>query len=333
MKIAVLFFLCALQTPAPAPAPAPAATPKPYEGTLAQGLQEVERLAEAGKKQEALELSERLLSLGRRAPVEYARGVVHAQAAEREPSADAFQHSRSDGVGELRLASIYNLGSLALAEGEDWFKKLPEISGKPPAHVPAQPPSAAPGQPPAGPDALAEARKSYLAAREHFVERLRAQWDDADTRANSELVQRRLKRLDEIEKQRKEEEQKKKQQQQSKDGKDPKDKQDNKDKQDPKDSDKQKDDPKDKPDEQQPPQDPKDQQPDKPKDPKQPDPQKPDNAQKDQQPPKPQDAQQKELSKEEMTRLLDKLQQLEDQAAKLRAQIHKARRVAVKKDW
>ncbi len=68
---------------------------------------------------------------------------------------------------------------------------------------------------------------------------------------------------------------------------------------------------------------------------KKPEPPKPEDKpqQGDQPPPQPKDEQQKQLSKEELTRLLDKLQQLEEQAAKLRAQIHKARRVAVKKDW
>ncbi len=209
---------------------------------------------------------------------------------------------------------MYNLGSLALEQGEEWYQKLPEISAKP---GPAQ------GQAP-GPEPLGEARKSYLAARERFVERLRAQWNDADTRADVELVQRRLKRLDEIEKQRKQEQQKQQNKQDSKNDKQQQDKQD---------PDKPKDDPKDK-DKQDPQQQPEPQDQDK-QDPQKPEPQKPEDQTKPGEEPKPQpkDEQQKQLSKEELTRLLDKLQQLEEQAAKLRAQIHKARRVAVKKDW
>jgi hypothetical protein len=313
--------------------------PQPWKGTLAQGLQRVQELAQAGQKEEALALAEALASARRtsraRAAVEYARGVVHAGAGEREPAGESFEHARADGAGELRLASMYNLGTLALEQGEECYKKLPEVSGKPAAPPPPVP-GAAPGAPaaPPGPDPLAEARKSYLAARARFVERLRAQWDDADTRANLELVQRRLKRLDEIEKQRKEEQQK--QQQQSKDSKndkDAKDKQDPKGKQDKQDPDKPKDDQKDKQDPQQQPPDPKDQQQDK-QDPQKPEQQKPDEQPKPGEEPKPpESAPQPQLSKEELTRLLDKLQQLEEQAAKLRAQIHKARRVAVKKDW
>ena len=321
-----LLLVCALLLQDPAKAPAPAR----FEGTLAQGLKRIEELATAAQKDEALALSEQLLSaFGSRArpAIEYARGVVQAGVKEREPAGESFQHARADGAGALRLASIYNLGALALEGAEECYQKLPEVSGKQP------PAAAAPGKAPPGPDALAEARKGYLAARERFVERLRAQWNDADTRADVELVQRRLKRLDEIEKKRKEEEQKKqKQQQDSKNDKDPKDKQDpqDKDKQDP---DPKKDDAqdKDKQPDQQPAQDPKDK--DK-QDPKKPEDHKPDEQKPgEQQKPQPKDAQDPQLSKEEMTRLLDKLQQLEEQAAKLRAQIHKARRVAVKKDW
>lgn len=313
MSVLALILLCLAQQPAAAP--------------LAQGLQRVEQLALGGQKAEALAQAQQLLAgRGARecAAIEYARGVVHAGASEREPAAAAFQRTRADGAGELRLAAMYNLGSLALEQAEEWFKKLPEVSGKPAAAQPQ-------GQPP-GPDALQEAKQGYLAARERFVERLRAQWNDADTRADVELVQRRLKRLEEIEKQRKEEQQKQQQKQDSKNDKPQQDKQDPKDKQDP---DKPKDDPKDKDKEKQDPQqqpDPKDK--DK-QDPQKPEPPKPEDKpqQGDQPPPQPKDEQQKQLSKEELTRLLDKLQQLEEQAAKLRAQIHKARRVAVKKDW
>jgi len=301
---------------------------QPQKTTLAQGLQRVQELAGAAQKDEALALCTELLAgrtPGECAALEYARGVVHAGANEREPARAAFERSRADGAGELRLSSMYNLGSLALEQGEEWYHKLPEVTGKQPAAPPAQ------GQAP-GPDPLAEARKSYLAARERFVERLRAQWNDADTRADVELVQRRLKRLDEIEKQRKEEQQKKDQQKQQ----DPKDPKSQQDKQDPKDKpDPDKQDPKDKSKDKQDPQQPDPQDKDKQKqDPQQPEPPKPEDQDQpgEQQKPPPAEAQ-PQLSKEELTRLLDKLQQLEDQAAKLRAQIHKARRVAVKKDW
>ncbi|MBK7641560.1 MAG: hypothetical protein IPJ19_00695 [Planctomycetes bacterium] len=346
--IAALVLVLAQQAPAAEPA---------WKGTPAQALARIQELADAAQKDEALAFARELLapdegplwkrrarewlglasfSSSDRAAIEYARGVVHAGAKERDAAAESFQRTRADGAGELRLASIYNLGSLALEAGEEWYHKLPEVSGKQPG---AQPPAPAPaaGQPgaAAAPDPLAEARKQYLAAREHFVERLRAQWNDADTRADVELVQRRLKRLDEIEQQRKQEEQKKQQQQSKNDKQDDKQKQDQKDDQKPQDSDS-KDKDKEKQD-QQPQPDPqdKDKPPEQDKD-KQDQP-KPDEQKQpgdeDKPQPKPDEGQEQQLSKEEMTRLLDKLQQLEEQAAKLRAQIHKARRVTVKKDW
>ncbi len=332
--------------PEPASAPAPSAA---YRGTFAQGLDELRTLALAKKEADALALSAALEPLARsdreRAALAYARGVTHARVEQRQPANAEFQHARADGQDQLRLHSIYNLGGLALQEAEGWYKQLPEVSGQPaqgqpaPVPVPAPKAAAAPGQP-KPPDALAEARKAYLAAREHFVERLRAQWDDADTRADVELVQKRLKRLDEIEKQRKEQEQKQKDQQKQQDDKqkqdqkdkDKQDKQDPKDKQD-KDQEKQ-DQPKDSNDPQKdkqekPPEQPQDKDKDKQEQPKPEDQPKP----QEQPQPKPADAQEKQLTQEEMTRLLDKLQELEKQADKLRAQIHKARRVAVKKDW
>ena len=51
------------------------------------------------------------------------------------------------------------------------------------------------------------ARKAYLLARGHFVERLTLDPEDPDTRANTELVIRRLRELDEIERAREEQEQ------------------------------------------------------------------------------------------------------------------------------
>lgn len=347
MNPAALLLAFVAQVPQPAAPPAPA-----FRGSFADGLAELRTLALAKEEQQALALATELEPLARgdaqRAALAYARGVTHQRLAERQPAGAEFQHARADGRDELRLSSIYNLGALALDEAEGWYKQLPEVSGQTPqpgagappaAPVPPVPPvpnSATPGGAPKPPDALAEARKAYLAAREHLVERLRAQWDDADTRADVELVQKRLKRLDEIEKQRKEQQQKQKDPQQKpqddkqdpkQDPKDPQQKQDPKDKQDGQDQ-KPEDKPQDQPQDQPPSEKPQD------KDKPQPDPQQKPEEQKPPEPQtKPADAQEKQLTQEEMTRLLDKLQELEQQAEKLRAKIHKARRQSVKKDW
>src|SRR5690606_24191728 len=138
-------------------------------------------------------------------------------AVRREQACLAFESARLlAGPGALRLDATYDLGSLFLAAGEEQRAKLPEISGQP-AQPPPPPPVAAPGgaAPQAPPDPLQLARAAYLAARERLVERLRMDWRDPDTQANVELVQRRLRELDEIERQR--EQEKKEQEQQQKD--------------------------------------------------------------------------------------------------------------------
>ena len=63
------------------------------------------------------------------------------------------------------------------------------------------------------PDPLQTARAAYLAAKEPLIERLRADWRDEDTRANLELIQRRLAELDEIERRREEQRQEQQQDQ------------------------------------------------------------------------------------------------------------------------
>lgn len=277
-----------------------------------------------------------------RAEIAFARGVVEHVAGEDAAARAAFERARADaGPGELRLASGYQLGTSRLLEGERWRAEIPEIqaanaaaSGAPqaaPVPVPPVPPVAAgpggasaPGQP-APPDPLKEARTAYLAARERFVDRLRADWTDAAVRANTELVQRRLKELDAIEEKRKEEEEKKEQEKQ--DSKDP-NKDPNQQKQD------SKDDKSDSKDEQDPANQPK---PDDPKpDEKPPEEQEPEEAPaEDEKPPQadPTRAEERELSKEEMTRLLDLLKQREQQWKKLQKELQHARRGKVKKDW
>lgn len=281
-----------------------------------------------------------------RAEVLYAAGLVSVEGEQRTRGEDEFGRAQAlAGPGELRLVSGFQLGTTALLEGETWRAQIPEIQAKsgaaPGAPAHAQPPtprpsapnaSGAPGEPEAPPDPLAQARAAYLRARERFVERLRADWRDADTRANTELVQRRLKELDEIEQQRKEQEQ----QDQKNDKQDP----NSKDKQDP--NAKPKPDDKSEPpkDPQQDPQQKPDQ--DKPDEPK-PDEQKPDDAQKqdpqkpdekqDGEQPDPSKMEERQLTKEEMTRLLDLLEQRDEQWKKLQQQLQSARRARAKKDW
>lgn len=351
-------------TDAPAPPPV-----EPWTGTLAEGLAEVRRLVDSKDPEAARALCERLvapnamlrwkeralasggaeralarvaepvfdalgvesLSAPARAEVRYASGVAATHAGDGRAADDAFGSALAlAGPGELRLDSGYQLATVALLEAEAARLQIPELreklGGPNGAPAPQQPaPPAANAQPgdPAAPDPIQVARALYLRARERFVERLRADWRDADARANTELVLKRLKELDELEKKREEQKQKDpkqnpdpKQQNDSKDPKDPQQKE-----QDPKDSK-----PKDGQDSKDPKPDEKPQEPEKPEDSKDPkDAQKKDAA--------PQPGEERELTKEEMTRLLDVLKQREQQWKKLQQQLHQARRAKVKKDW
>lgn len=271
-----------------------------------------------------------------RAAVQYARGVVLSLAQRSQEAEQAFEFARSlAGPGPLRLDAIYDLGFLALERGEALRAQIPELNPAPggPGSAQLATPPAAPapggGEPP---DPIELARAAYLDAREHFVERLRSDFDDADTQANVELIQRRLAELKQLEKKREEQ---KKEQQQKKDKQDEQSKQDQDKSNENKDPDQQKDSKDQPPDEQKPkPEEPKDKQPedaqDKKKEEQDQQAQKKDDPSKNEQQPEPKE---ELLTKEEMMRLLDLLKQREEQGQRLQQQLHHARRVKVKKDW
>jgi hypothetical protein len=345
----------------------------PYEGGFVRGMRELRQHARAGEYEQALALADGLLAaepggswrtsvenatggwsegvlaqfegplewLGvetrtsaDRAEVHYARGFVLHELARREESRESFGKARVlAGPGPTRLDAVYDLGTSALLEGEEWRAKIPEISGAqtPPAPGPAVPPAGSgspiPGaQPPAPEDPLPRAKAAYLEAREHLVERLRSDWQDADSRANAELVMRRLREIEKIEKQR-EEEQKQQQQQQPQDQK--KDPQQNQGQDKPQ-GDQQK---QEKPEDQKP-----DEQKDKPPEEKK-DESKPEDASKDDssknEPPKDPASKPEEhqLTKEEVQRLLDKLAEHEKEGEEVHERLQRLRRVPVKRDW
>ncbi|MDP6763518.1 MAG: hypothetical protein QF903_15085 [Planctomycetota bacterium] len=123
----------------------------------------------------------------------YARGLVRLEAEDAPGALRGFDLARSlGGPGGLRLDATYDLGVTAFLEGEEWRGLLLDQPAGRPGLI-----GAAPAPDGEQPDPLAEARAAYLRAREHLVERLRADWRDANTRANVELVQRRLRWLDE----------------------------------------------------------------------------------------------------------------------------------------
>jgi hypothetical protein len=333
---------------APVPAPAPAPEPpkvQPWQGTLAAGRAELQKLSNEGEHDQAAALAARVLAMPdwdrqsevRRAEALFDIGVALGVAKAVEPAAEAFHKARGlAGSQPLGLDAIYDAGTFRLQGAEALRLEIPEVREKlklpplqpqqPQPAMPSAPGQAAPGQASQGgepaPDALEVARGAYVAAREDLVERLRADARDRDTRANLELIQRRLRELDELQKKREEEQQQKQEQQEN----DPQQK-DQQDKQDPKDQQKQ---------------DPQQNQ-----DPQKQDQEQQDEQQQDEQPkpeeqkqdeekpaePDPKDVKEMQLSPEEIVRLLDQLQKIEEQAEQVRAQLRERRRVPVKKDW
>lgn len=331
------------------------------DGTLADGIITLRRLAESGEVQAARVSADILLAprgvasmrlawwneggefvralldatgsltepLGwngrpesERAQVLIERGLVSLAPEERPMAEHDFGRALAVAPsGELRAAAAYDLALLPLLEGEEWRAQIPELGGTPP---PAAPPAngAAPEEPP---DPLERAKAAYLEARARFIERLKLDWRDADTRANVELIQRRLRELAEIEQQREEQQQQQEQQDQQQDGEENQDQQDQ-------DSEQQ--------DEQQQPEDgeqePQDgeqgdeqEEPDEPQDGEE----SPEESEGEEQREQQAEPQEVHLSQEELQRLLNRLAEHEKQAEALREMQRERGSRGVDKDW
>lgn len=333
------------------------------QGTLAQGLAEMRRLSEAEKPDEALALADRLLAPGsfaqwrerqiatpgwkrtvveaasplfealglsdltgpERAAVHYARGVVLANAKKTAESDAALEQARAlAGPGELRFDASYDLGWNALEEGEAQRAKIPELGGQAAPQAAPQAANPAAPQPPGQADPLQLARAAYTQALGRFVECLKLDARDEDTRANAELARKRLRELAEIQKKREEEKQKQEQQKKDQEKKDQDKKDQDKQDQQKKDSSEDKDKDKKNPDDQ-----PKE---DKPKDEKKKD-EESDKSKQEKKEAQPQPSKEEQLTKEEIMRILDTLKDREEEGKKLLEQLRRARRAKVKRDW
>ena len=255
-----------------------------------------------------------------RARISLERGLVSLAPEERGMAERDFGRALALApAGELRAHASYDLALLPLLEGEDWRAQIPELGGTPPQPVPGAAPLPEEGQP----DPLEMARGAYLEARARFIERLKLDWRDADTRANVELIQRRLRELDEIEQQREEQQQEQDQQQDGEENQDQEqnsDQQDQQDQQEPEDGEQEPQDGEDGEEQEQP-----DEQPEG------------DESEQDSQDQQsePQDAEPQEvhLSQEELQRLLNRLAEHEKEAEALKELRHQRGSKGVDKDW
>lgn len=336
-----------------------AAAEPTWEGTASQGLQ---RIALVSQEQdglaEALDVAAALLAregdeaLGDalRAEVYFARGVARHRN-DRWSSAEAdFLAARGPaGPGELRRDAAYNAGCMRLERAEAAYQRLPEVSGAAaPGGLPVPLPAVPGAAPPGGGDddgaQLEEARREYEAARELFVERLRLDWRDEDTRANLEWIQRRLRELDEIEEEREQQEEPPPQDQQPQDGEDEESEQGDDGESESEESQDESEDSAepDEPGEQDEPEDPEQpeesEEPSEPEELEQPEESQPEETEASEpeapeESPAPQNVEPLELSPEQAQRLLDALSDIEERGEELQAMLREFERVPVEKDW
>jgi Ca-activated chloride channel family protein len=289
------------------------------------------------------------------------RAIEHPEEGEpaRAAAREAFALARAlAGPGELRRDATYDLGMIELLHAEEVRATLPELGGAAPAlGGSGQPALGAPTAPqgaaePAS-DPLEEARSLYQAARGWFVERLRLEWQDEDTRANLELVQRRLRELDEIEKQREEQREEEQQDPQQDPNKDEQqDQQDEKDEKGGENQSDAQDDQKGDPEKDRSPEEQDsegEQQQEKPQEESEEGERKPDEQKgQEEQPPEqpsegeagkepppqaPQSSEERVLTREEVMQLLDKLAELEEKQKAFEAAVRARQRAKMKRDW
>lgn len=251
-------------------------------------------------------------------------GLAHYTRGALDEAEDAWQSARGFGSGAGSLAACDGLASLDLEVAEEQFAQIPEVQGQTnnalaPNFTAPPPATGADGE--EAPDPLALARESYLLAREHLIERLRVEWRNADARANVELIQKRLHRLDEIEEERKQEDGQERSDDESQDEEaensdDSSDEGSEKSDDEPQESDEQKDSEGDG--------DPKDDE----EDPSDPEEQTEDGEGEEEAEPE-----ERLLTREEQQRLLDELRRHNEKGQKLREQLARMRSRSTDKDW
>ncbi|MBM3989810.1 MAG: hypothetical protein FJ298_02260 [Planctomycetes bacterium] len=338
----LLVLVAQLAPPAPSVQPAvPAERSAPivaYAGTLRAGRLELAQLSKRGEHDAARELCAALLAQPdfdaqselERAEALYAIGLARGRARE-IPEAVEHLHRATGlaGSNELGRAAAYNAATFLLQGAESLRAQVPEIReqlGLPPLEPdPATQAQSASGA--QAPDPLDVAREAYLFARRELATALRCERLADDVRANLELCVRRLRELDSIE--RKREEQQQQQDQRQRDEQDQQDREQGEQRQqDPSQQQPEDDEEKGQAPQQQ---DPSEQQEPQPE---QPQPQQQDSQDESSKDAEPQSEQaQRPLSPEEMQRLLQQLQQIDEKAKEVEALLRERRRQPVKRDW
>lgn len=347
------------------------ALPPAYDGSFEDGLSTLRALAAAGDPAAARAFADRLLAprgVGRarlalwneggdwtraaldatapiterlgwngrpdvlRARVRLERGLVSLDPEDRAEAERDFGRALALApAGPLRLAASYDLALLPLLDAEDWRAKIPEFGGPDPNAAPAIPGvTSTPGAPQDAedePDPLEEARRAYEEALDRFVDRLRLDWRDADTRANVEWIQRRLDELDELERQREEQEQEQQEQQDQQQDGEQQDQQDGEpqDEQEQEPQDEQQDGEQEQQSEQEP-----DEEPDEPEDGDEQDTEQDSEEREARSEAEPREV---HLSEEEMQRLLNRLEEHEREAERLREMRRQRGSNRVDRDW
>ena len=185
----------------------PAVVAPEFFGSPREALGEIERLSHAGRGPEAAALarevagrvpvgkqSERLL-----AELNYASGVASNLAGARNPAVESFESAGAlAGAGELRQDALYNAGVVLMAQAEMLYQEITEVAGQ----RLADDPLVNAGKIGAAPDTLFASKARFSEARAVLLDRLRLDWRDIDTRANLELTQRRLEEIARLEEKR-----------------------------------------------------------------------------------------------------------------------------------
>jgi len=175
-----------------------------FVGTPHAGLVELERLARDGRGEEAGLLAKVLIERVAettgdeqlQAELCYAGGVSEDMAGKIQLSAEAFRTaSVLAGPGQLRLDSLYNQAGVHIDLGERYYQRIEEVKAEGMALDMIK--SSNPDKKEI--DTLPQAREEFLNAREALIAHLRLDWRDEDARANLEFVQLRLDKLDDIE--------------------------------------------------------------------------------------------------------------------------------------